>query len=92
MTGSMSALPKLSKTKTRSGLDWLSWKLQRLSVSSKKRKLTIQKEAGITRHPLYDLIDSVKVSHPGLEKLAASAVMGVKACQCLIVVSPTGCG
>ena len=61
-------------------------------MSSKKRKLTIQKEAGITRHPLYDLIDSVKVSHPGLEKLAAIAVMGVKACQCLIVVSPPGCG
>ena len=61
-------------------------------MTSRTRKVMIQKEADIIRHPLEDLMDSIKASHPGLEKLAAVAVMAVKARQCLIVVSPPGCG
>ena len=61
-------------------------------MSLETRKVTIQKEAEAIRHPLDDLMASVKLSHPGLEKLAAVVVMAVKAKQCLIVVSPPGCG
>jgi len=43
-------------------------------------------------HPIVDLMDDIAKTHPGLERLAAIAAIAVKAKQCLIVVSPPGCG
>ncbi len=43
-------------------------------------------------HPITDLQNAVNFSHPGLGALAAMSVIAAKARQCLINVSPPGCG
>ena len=43
-------------------------------------------------HPMYDVIDRVEKTHLGLGRAVAFAVICTKARQCLLVVSPSGCG
>lgn len=43
-------------------------------------------------HPLYSILEGVEKTHPGLGNLTAMSIICVKAKQCLLVVSPAGCG
>ena len=43
-------------------------------------------------HPLYSVIEEMESTHSGLGKAMAFSIIAVKAKQCLLFVSPSGCG
>ena len=50
------------------------------------------REVGPMTHKVTELINAVEVTHKGLGRLAAMTLVASKARQCMITVSPPGCG
>jgi len=46
----------------------------------------------MVEHLLQHLIDEIEETHPGLGQLAALSAVATKACKCLLVIAPPGCG